>query len=154
MPVLLASRVSQEGERRIAGTLDDLASSATRLDLSGPVLLIIGEVAGLDAAGGSLDACRKWSTARSHMPSVVTANVLRTGAIVYLKDDGTWVGKLAEAAVAADADARAALEKLALAAMERGEVTSVYAFDVDIVDGRPEALSVREKIRAAGTPTV
>jgi uroporphyrin-III C-methyltransferase/precorrin-2 dehydrogenase/sirohydrochlorin ferrochelatase len=51
MPVLLASRVSQEGERRIAGTLDDLASSATRLDLSGPVLLIIGEVAGLDAAG-------------------------------------------------------------------------------------------------------
>jgi hypothetical protein len=88
------------------------------------------------------------------MPSVVTANVLRTGAIVYLKDDGTWVGKLAEAAVAADADARAALEKLALAAMERGEVTSVYAFDVDIVDGRPEALSVREKIRAAGTPTV
>ena len=48
------------------------------------------------------------------MPSVVTANVLRTGAIVYLKDDGTWVGKLAEAAVAADAEARTVLEKLAL----------------------------------------
>ena len=51
MPVILASRVSQDGERRIATTLDVLASSATRLDLSGPVLLIIGEVAALDAAG-------------------------------------------------------------------------------------------------------
>ncbi len=88
------------------------------------------------------------------MPSVVTANVLRTGAIVYLQDDGTWVAKLAEATVADDADARARLEKLALAAVERGEVTAVYAFDVGIIDGRPEALSVREKIRAAGTPTV
>ncbi len=51
MPVILAARVSQEGERRISTTLDVLASPATRLDLSGPVLLIIGEVAGLDAAG-------------------------------------------------------------------------------------------------------
>lgn len=51
MPVILASRVSQEGERRIATTLDVLASSSTKIDLSGPVLLIIGEVAGLDVAG-------------------------------------------------------------------------------------------------------
>jgi sulfite reductase (NADPH) hemoprotein beta-component len=88
------------------------------------------------------------------MPSVVTANVLRTGAIVYLQSDGTWVGKLAEATVAGDAAARATLEKLALSGVERGEVTAVYAFDVGIVDGRPEPLSVRERIRAAGTPTV
>lgn len=51
MPVILASRISQEGERRIATTLDVLASSSAKLDLSGPALLIIGEVAGLDAAG-------------------------------------------------------------------------------------------------------
>ncbi len=88
------------------------------------------------------------------MPSVVTANVLRTGAIVYLKDNGTWVTELADATAAADADARAGLEKLALAAVERNEVTAVYAFDVAIVDGRPAPLSVRETIRAAGTPTV
>ena len=88
------------------------------------------------------------------MPSVVTANVLRTGAVVYLKDDGTWVEKLADSSPATDADARTVLEKLALAAVERSEVTAVYAFDVAIVDGRPAPLSVREKIRAAGAPTV
>jgi len=51
IPVLVASRVSQSGERRIATTLDVLADRSTTLDLSGPALLIIGEVAGLDAAG-------------------------------------------------------------------------------------------------------
>ena len=51
MPVIVASRISQSGERRIATTLDVLANPATKLDLTGPALLIIGEVAGLDAAG-------------------------------------------------------------------------------------------------------
>ena len=88
------------------------------------------------------------------MPSVVTANVLRTGAIVYLKDDGAWVEALVDASPAEDAEARAVLEQLALNAVERNEVTAVYAFDVTIVDGRPAPLSVRERIRAAGTPTV
>ncbi len=87
------------------------------------------------------------------MPSVVTANVLRTGAIVYLKADGTWVEKLADA-TAAENEGLGDLEKLALAAVEQGEVTAVYAFNVAIVDGRPSPLSVRETIRAAGTPTV
>ena len=88
------------------------------------------------------------------MPSVVTANVLRTGTVVYLKDDGTWVETLADADPATDAAALAHLEQLALAAVERSEVTAVYAFDVAIVDGCPEPVSVREKIRAAGAPTV
>jgi uroporphyrin-III C-methyltransferase/precorrin-2 dehydrogenase/sirohydrochlorin ferrochelatase len=51
IPVLIASRVSQEGERRLATALDVLASSSTKLDLTGPALLIIGEVAGFAAAG-------------------------------------------------------------------------------------------------------
>jgi uroporphyrin-III C-methyltransferase/precorrin-2 dehydrogenase/sirohydrochlorin ferrochelatase len=51
MPVIIASRVSQPGERRIAITLDVLAAPSTKLDLTGPALLIVGEVAGLDAAG-------------------------------------------------------------------------------------------------------
>ncbi len=88
------------------------------------------------------------------MPSVVTANVLRTGVVAYLKDDGTWADNLADATPAADDETRAKLEKLALGAVERSEVTAVYAFDVAIVDGRPSPLSVREKIRAAGAPTV
>lgn len=88
------------------------------------------------------------------MPSVVTANILRTGAIVYLKSDGTWVDKLLDADVAENKEALAALEQLALAAVEKSDVTAVYAFDVAIVDGRPAPISVREKIRAAGAPTV
>ncbi len=51
MPVIVASRISHAGERRIATTLDVLANPATKLDLTGPALLIIGEVAGLDASG-------------------------------------------------------------------------------------------------------
>lgn len=88
------------------------------------------------------------------MPSVVTANVLRTGAVVYLKADGTWIEHLADADVAADKEAMSEFEKLALSAIERSEVTAVYAFDVTIVDGQPQPTSVREKIRAAHAPTV
>lgn len=51
MPVIVASRVAQPGERRIATTLDVLADPATLLDITGPALLIVGEVAGLDVAG-------------------------------------------------------------------------------------------------------
>ncbi len=88
------------------------------------------------------------------MPSVVTANVLRSGAVVYLTRDGQWVEALHGAAVAADTDALKCLETLALAAVERTEVTAVYAMDVRVVTGRPEPISVRERIRAAHQPTV
>lgn len=88
------------------------------------------------------------------MPSVVTANVLRSGAVVYLNSNGGWSEALNEAAVAEDAGALKQLESLALAAVERTEVTAVYAFDVRIVDGRAKAISVRESIRAQHAPTV
>jgi uroporphyrin-III C-methyltransferase/precorrin-2 dehydrogenase/sirohydrochlorin ferrochelatase len=51
MPIVIASRISQAGERRIATTLDVLAEPSTELGLTGPALLIVGEVAGLDMAG-------------------------------------------------------------------------------------------------------
>lgn len=49
-PVIALSHVSQPDERRIATTLRALVISHP-LPLSGPTLLIIGEVAGFDAAG-------------------------------------------------------------------------------------------------------
>lgn len=88
------------------------------------------------------------------MPSVVTANDLRSGAVVYLTADGRWVQALEEASVAEDEDALKKLEALALAAVERTEVTAVYAFNVRLAAGRPEPISVRERIRAAHAPTV
>lgn len=87
-------------------------------------------------------------------PSVITGNVLRTGAIVYLKSDGTWTEHLADATPALGEATRTELEKLALAAVEHNELTGVYAFDVAIVGGRPAPLSVREKIRAVGAPAL
>lgn len=88
------------------------------------------------------------------MPSVVTANHLRSGAVVYLADGGRWVGELGDARVASSPEQLKALEAQALAAIEANEVTAVYAFDVKIVDGHPVPASVRERIRAAHAPTV
>ena len=88
------------------------------------------------------------------MPSVVTANDLRSGAVVYLREDGRWVENLTDAGVAADAPALTRFEGLALAAIQNAEVTAVYAFDVALVDGTPKPVSVRETIRAAHAPTV
>jgi len=88
------------------------------------------------------------------MSSVVTANVLRTGAVVYLTADARWSEQLADAAIAVDAEALKQLEADATAAVLHNEVTAVYAFDVRVVGGRPEPKSVREKIRADRAPTV
>lgn len=88
------------------------------------------------------------------MPKVMTANNLRTGDVVYLASDGSWVRDLACAHVAQDADAEARLETTAQAAEARQDVISTYLFDVKLDGAVPAALSVRERIRAALGPTV
>ena len=88
------------------------------------------------------------------MPSIVTANNLRSGAVVYLGKSGRWVPDLTDATIAADKDALHALEIEANAAVARTEVTAVYAMDVRITDSGIEPTSVRETIRAAHAPTV
>ena len=88
------------------------------------------------------------------MPSVVTANQLRTGAVVYLTRNGGWVETLDGADAATTPEELEHLEALALSAVERNEVTAVYAFDVRLADGRPEPVSVRERIRAARSPSI
>ncbi len=88
------------------------------------------------------------------MPSVVTANNLRSGAVVYLGPGGQWVTALADAEVAADALELHALELEANAAVIRTDVTAVYAMDVRWTDEAIEPVSVREHIRAAHAPTV
>lgn len=87
------------------------------------------------------------------MPSVVTANHLRSGEVVYLSADGRWVGDLGQARIASSPEQLKVLEAQALAAIEANEVTAVYAFDVKIIHGRPAPASVRERIRAAHAPT-
>jgi uroporphyrin-III C-methyltransferase/precorrin-2 dehydrogenase/sirohydrochlorin ferrochelatase len=50
-PVIAVERASQPQERRVATTLDQLAEDPSSLGLSGPTLLLVGEVASLPAAG-------------------------------------------------------------------------------------------------------
>ncbi|CAN0092140.1 unnamed protein product, partial [Phaeothamnion confervicola] len=50
-PVMAVERASQPGERRIATTLDVLASEPSRLSIAGPAILLVGEVMGLTPAG-------------------------------------------------------------------------------------------------------
>jgi hypothetical protein len=88
------------------------------------------------------------------MPSVVTANHLRSGAVVYLSRDGRWVEALDCADAVETPSELKALEALANAAVERNDVTAVYAFDVRLDDGRPAPVSVRERIRAARSPSI
>jgi len=83
-------------------------------------------------------------------PKVVTANALRSGRVVYLALDGRWVGTLDEAAVAHDAIALRRLEEEAVRAAELQQITAHYAFDVAFTEGRPQPISVRERIRAEG----
>ena len=87
-------------------------------------------------------------------PQALTANLLRSGDVVYLTGDGRWARDLGEAAVAPDAASAEQLEAVADAAVSRQEVIGPYLFDVDIDAGRAVARSVREKIRAAHGPTV
>lgn len=51
MPVLAVERASHPDERRVASSLDVVAKDARRLGLTGPAVLIVGEVAGLAPAG-------------------------------------------------------------------------------------------------------
>lgn len=88
------------------------------------------------------------------MPSVVTANHLRSGAVVYLSGDGHWGYSLVDAALASTADELKHLEAQALTAVERNEVTAVYAFDVRTLNGTIEPVSVREHIRATQATTI
>jgi Protein of unknown function (DUF2849) len=88
------------------------------------------------------------------MPSIITANVLRSGEVVYLAADMSWTRDISGAAVAVDKPELAAFEATANHAVVNREVTAVYAMDVVLRNGTPQPISVREMIRAAHRPTV
>ena len=88
------------------------------------------------------------------MPSIVTANRLADGKVVYLAPEQRWTVNINEAEVAADKTAQAALLAAAAKAAADRLVVSVYAIEVGLSDGRPAPLSMREKIRAQHEPTI
>ena len=92
--------------------------------------------------------------AKAFSPQVVTANRLRMGDVVYLAASDDWVNDLARATVANDAKELVGLESVAAKAVDAQHVIGVYAIDVDTSGGVPKPLSVKERIRAAGGPTI
>jgi hypothetical protein len=88
------------------------------------------------------------------VPSVVTANRLRDGVVVYLAPDGGWTEQIDHARVAETEDEVAALEAQGAEAVKRREVVAVYPMDVAVNGGTVDPLSVRERIRASHRTTL
>jgi Protein of unknown function (DUF2849) len=88
------------------------------------------------------------------MPSIITANILRSGEVVYLAADASWTRNISSAAVADTKSALLSYESIAHQAVISREVIAVYAMDVVLRQGAPQPISVREMIRAAHRPTV
>lgn len=88
------------------------------------------------------------------MPKVITANLLRSGDVVYFAGADRWVREIGEAQVALDEEQLSEIESAGQRDFEAQLVVSVYSMDVEVIDGRPEPKSVRERIRALLGPTV
>lgn len=81
-------------------------------------------------------------------PAIVSANALLEGDVVYFTAAQTWTRRLAQAAVARDADAAGAL--LAHAKAQQDRVVDPCLADVSIAHGAITPLHFREVFRARG----
>ena len=88
------------------------------------------------------------------MPSVITANRLTDGIVVYLASDDEWTEQIAEARLADTDEEIKALEAEAEKAVQERLVISVYPMPIALNDGAVDPLSVRERIRAAHRTTL
>lgn len=88
------------------------------------------------------------------MPSIVTANRLTDGIVVYLANDGRWMEQIADARVANTEDDIKTLEDEAAKAVKQRLVVSAYPMEVALKDGAIDPLSVRERIRASHRTTL
>ncbi len=88
------------------------------------------------------------------MPSVITANRLTDGIVVYLASDGEWTEQIADARLADTDEEIKELEAKAEKAVQERLVISVYPMPVALNDGAVDPLSVRERIRAAHRTTL
>ena len=82
--------------------------------------------------------------------TILTANRLRDGEVVYRTPAGAWSESIADALVANGKDDSAALEALGQADEKALIVVSVYLMPVMLEGGVPHPISQREIIRAKG----
>jgi hypothetical protein len=84
-------------------------------------------------------------------PSVVTANSLADGAVVYRTAEGTWTRDIDSAAVVSTAEAATAL--LSAAKADGVRAVDVYVAPVKLDGARVRPANLREAIRLRG-PTI
>jgi hypothetical protein len=89
------------------------------------------------------------------VPSVVTANRLTDGIVVYLAADGSWTEQLAGAHIAETEEEVKGLEAEAEKAVRDRIVVAAYPMDIALKDGGAiDPISVRERIRASHRTTL
>ncbi|HEU4475552.1 MAG TPA: DUF2849 domain-containing protein [Methyloceanibacter sp.] len=88
------------------------------------------------------------------MPSVVTANRLVDGIVVYLAPDASWTEDLNRAWLGESEAEIQELETVADKAVKDRKVVAAYPMDVAVENGEVHALSVRERIRASHRTTL
>ena len=89
------------------------------------------------------------------MPSVVTANRLDDGVVVYLAPGGVWTEDIEKAQKAESEDEIKALEAEAETSVRDRVVISAYPMPIAVKDdGTVDPISVRERIRASHRTTL
>lgn len=86
-------------------------------------------------------------------PVIVTANDLRSGAVVYRSRDGHWLGDVTEAEIAESEAAAADLLARAQADHDRAAIVEPVLIAIRREGGFVRPASLRELIRSAG-PTI
>jgi hypothetical protein len=90
---------------------------------------------------------------RAFQPSILTANRLGDGAVVFLDFEGAWSESIAEALVAHSPDEVRALEDRGTYDSSHNLVVEPYLIEVQEAAGRIEPIRYRERVRAGG-PTI
>ena len=83
-------------------------------------------------------------------PSILTANLLGDGMVVFLTLGGTWRGSAGRALIARSADDIAGLEARGARAVQANLVINPYLIAVEETDGRPVPVAFRERMRTSG----
>ena len=91
--------------------------------------------------------------AKKFHPAVLTANDLNGGHSVFLAAEG-WSAQIGDALVAVSPDQAADLTARATSHGADQDVIGPYLVDVSLDNGTPEPLLRRERIRAAGRPSI
>ena len=90
------------------------------------------------------------SKTAAFQPSILTANRLGDGVVVFLDFEGAWSEALAEAVVAHSPDEVRALEDRGAYDAARNLVVEPYLVDVRENGGRLTPIRYRERVRAGG----